>query len=421
MPLPSTPEELARAIAALDRELVQLDREIQQHAAGSPELAPLLERRDRVRRERISLQFFVEDSPAPGRKPRDPERLALPTGRPGCGRPLAVLMLIAAGIGALYFMLVSRPAPAPAPRAESSAVRVPATRKADASAQPVPQPPSAASAEQPPSDASVSDSDETPAAAEQVEVEWRAKIRSVQGLALAPQSVCTIKAALRLEGADHAVVARPTIVCGQQKLYSWDEPVGASASRRTWRFWERAAVGAGGWEYWLQYSDLGARSAPLNVKIDTPAGRILLWREGEPGVRVELDVERWAKRPGTPLFVQPLAEPKDFEIIERKGRITTATGVPAEPTGTACTFKLVPNEGSHNCRALLQCGNSTIYGGDKQGYLDCLFVDGLPNIAHDAQDTDGDPIFDMELAAGRLLTSTTDPVRGYRVTVTLEP
>jgi hypothetical protein len=96
MTLPSTPEELARRIVALDRELMQIDREIQQCAAESPELDALLDRRKTARDERVRLQFFVGDGPSAGHRLQDPDRLELPAGRPGSGKPVAVLLLMAA-------------------------------------------------------------------------------------------------------------------------------------------------------------------------------------------------------------------------------------------------------------------------------------------------------------------------------------
>jgi hypothetical protein len=217
------------------------------------------------------------------------------------------------------------------------------------------------------------------------------------------------------------VVAEPRIVCNQKALYSWDDAVAPGASRRSSRAWERSAATTGEWEYWLQYSDLGTRTIPLQAKIDTPSGRIVLWREEQPTVRVELEVERWAKRRGEPLFGEPAAVPTDFEPLEREGRIAKATGQSPQPVGTRCSFKLMSIEGSHNCRSIVRCGETIIYGKERQGFLDCAFVDGLPLTAKDTSDTDGDPTFDMDLRAGRLVTGTHTPPPGYDMTIELEP
>ena len=107
--------------------------------------------------------------------------------------------------------------------------------------------------------------------------------------------------------------------------------------------------------------------------------------------------------------------------MERKAKVTLATGDPPAPVGTPCTFQLLPNKSSHNCRSVVKCGPNIVYGDVNQGYLDCAFVDGLPTTAQDISDTDGDPAFDMDLGARKLLVKASSPGKGYGLTIQLEP
>jgi hypothetical protein len=423
MTLPSTPEELARRIVALDRELMQIDREIQQCAAESPELDALLDRRKTARDERVRLQFFVGDGPSAGHRLQDPDRLELPAGRPGSGKPVAVLLLMAATAAGGYLLLVRSGNEPPTPTVETAV----APGTATAPPLPSPSPGTVASADLPGASWPASGASEEPAnrdaastSGREVEVEWRAKVRSAQGAALAPQTPCTLQAKLRLAG-EGQIAVEPRIACGPKTLYAWSEASAAGPSRRSARVWERSGGTTAEWEHWLQYSDLDTAAPVLQVKIDTPAQRIVLWRDGQPAVRVELEVEPWAKRRGEPLLAEPLVTPEGFEPIERKGKVTQASGQPPQPMGTPCSFLLVPHAGSHKCRAIVRCSNTIVYGEEGQGYLDCAFVDGLPSTARDTSDTDGDPAFDMDLPARKLVIGSSRPAGGYGMTVQLEP
>jgi hypothetical protein len=96
-----------------------------------------------------------------------------------------------------------------------------------------------------------------------------------------------------------------------------------------------------------------------------------------------------------------------FDLVLLPGRVRRATGQAPVATGASCTIEVRPNTGEHNCRSIVTCGETLVYGTDGQGYNTCGLRDERPSFARDSNitDNDGDPMFELDLARQRIVIS----------------
>ncbi|MDO9021628.1 MAG: hypothetical protein Q8S73_16985 [Deltaproteobacteria bacterium] len=83
--------------------------------------------------------------------------------------------------------------------------------------------------------------------------------------------------------------------------------------------------------------------------------------------------------------------------VEQAGRVTAARGHAPVAAGERCVMMVRPaSEPTGNCRVVLRCGTTWLYGAREMGYLTCEVQDGRPVAALDeiATNDGGDPRLD---------------------------
>lgn len=100
-------------------------------------------------------------------------------------------------------------------------------------------------------------------------------------------------------------------------------------------------------------------------------------------------------------------EQPPFDLVVLPGRVRRATGQAPTTVGTSCTIEVRPDPGEHNCRVIVTCGETLLYGTEGQGYNICGLRDERPTFAREnnVTDEDGDPMFELDLVRRHVMIS----------------
>ena len=319
--------------------------------------------------------------------------------------PASIATVIAAlavlGIGGAYFLSSRRagpPAPPPRPAPTSAPeVEVPVIEEADPALVPAPL-----------------------ASKRQLAVTWQAKVTRAQGVPLEAGAACTVGATVGSDGKSSSAEL-VEVRCGPRTVYRSTDPMSGTSMSSTF-VEELPDEREGAYRYALSHEDTGARTGlRAQASISTLAGVGAVWSDSMPSFRVELALdETSAPSEGEPL-VASHATVKDVlrRPIERPGRVTAVSGQAPAKQGATCTARVRGSLGADatNCRVVIRCGGSIVYGEGSYGFTRCEGAGG----AITAKDTDpraagGDPRLDLDLGRGRAVISD----EGYAMTVTLD-
>jgi hypothetical protein len=117
-------------------------------------------------------------------------------------------------------------------------------------------------------------------------------------------------------------------------------------------------------------------------------------------------------------------EPAFRGRVKRVGYVTAVSGDAEASIGDVCSVSVRPASGVRktNCRVVVRCGETTLYGRVGAGYAYCDVREGAPELATDEGETfeDGDPMLALNLAAGHLIVSD-EGETPYEVTLRLPP
>ncbi len=438
------PQQIKQRAAELQREIASLKAEIKRQGDSGQDVAQLAEKLDEAEREYGFLSFYVDDEPAKPWSPRARPAPRLgsvqfgaaeisPQGtKPTGGRAIALvigiaLVVLAVAGGAMSFFVMSEPEqariePATAVKVETAkppraagrevlrklrdkarrrlAKRSPAT----ASPEPAPAPP------------------EPEAEPRRVRVLWQAKVKAATGaLSLPVGTQCTITSEMERSGKG-TLKSRPIVTCGAKTLFRWDTPLKPATGQRESRFrvWEGFTLERLTYRYWLKHTDLGTRAEPPQLDIDTKARKAVVWRDEAPAFRVELEVDRYGRYQGKPLF--PERDPHDpgfSKPVKKFGRALTATGRASAIQGKPCSVTISPYWSQrHTCRVEVRCANQLWYGREGFGYNKCTVENGVPVRAHDKSASD-DPIFKLDMPAKQVLVEDDRPQHAFSIRILL--
>ncbi|MEJ7732140.1 MAG: hypothetical protein WKG00_23380 [Polyangiaceae bacterium] len=249
-----------------------------------------------------------------------------------------------------------------------------------------------------------------------LETSWSGKVRRADGMKLAAGAPCRVKATLRT-GAEAPTV---DIECGGKFLHRSSDALEGTSST-SFAHTELPAPEAGMTWHSLIYQDQGARTgARTQASVNSPERAASAWREGAPAFRVDIDLDELSS-PGAALDPAHTEAALPFtERLQRKGKVAAVTGEAPVAAGASCQVSLVPVWGKPSCRAVVRCGDATLYGAGNSGYLDCEVAGGKPVRARDTVQ-DNDPAADLDLVAGTATVDDQTQPRKYTATLTLSP
>ena len=222
------------------------------------------------------------------------------------------------------------------------------------------------------------------------ELVWHGTVDQAVGVALAPGAACTFEGVFARVG-DSVAPRALTVQCGGQVLYR----SGADVSAADFALREGPIFGAATHEYTLRYHDeRDGQSARVAVSTHTHTATV--WREGDAALRVTIFVRETSDpREGEALGGRgPTRGPSFAGAIEQAVRVTAVRGHAPVAAGARCTFAVRPVwEYPENCRMVVRCGETWLYGARESGYLTCEVQGGRPVAALDENTTDhgGDP------------------------------
>lgn len=126
---------------------------------------------------------------------------------------------------------------------------------------------------------------------------------------------------------------------------------------------------------------------------------------------------------GEPEPVSDEPPPAGFATrLDRRARVSAVTGSPPVSVGAACTVAVTPvRDWESNCRVVVRCGATTIYGAETTGYAACFVDGGAPARAYDRKGTyeNGDPTLFLDVPHDRAVLSDRIDDREWSVTLAL--
>lgn len=243
---------------------------------------------------------------------------------------------------------------------------------------------------------------------------WSARVRRAEGIALTPESTCTVSAAVLTDSVD-VVDVELRVVCGDVEVHH-----GRTHDGMRCQVDEGPGWGFGLWEYDVSCRRAAGGGAP-GIVLDTRTG-LLVVQGPARSFRVEAAVRREdGARPGLPIYAESLG--RFYFLGERRFRATVAERKGAAPiaANALCHIRLAPMpEEIRPCRALVHCDDELVFGGYGIGFTQCVLNRAEPTLAlNDAtSDEDGDPGLRLELDNRRATLWDDDP--DWTIVLTLE-
>ncbi len=229
---------------------------------------------------------------------------------------------------------------------------------------------------------------------------------------VAPGDGCAIEAEVR-----GSSLGQVRVYCGgAEPVYDSTMTGGAEMRMSSSNAAERAVPG--GFDHLIAYGDTGNRTGPRpQISLDSEQHTARIWRDDAMpfDLRLFLD-DRSAIHPGaavggvtdipvTPMHLGALA--------------THHTGnVPGDLNGCELIAHGEAAGDPHNCRFVLRCGDTILYGASHSGYNACALSDENAILSADDDHTDdGDPAFHLNTAEHTLSVAGED----WQVELRLEP
>lgn len=225
-------------------------------------------------------------------------------------------------------------------------------------------------------------------APETLDVAWRAKSDDGRD--------CRIE--LRFTKGMSFQAERAAIRCGDKLVFERTN----LESLDTWTLWE--GMESPGWYHYRVKNEGLFNDIEMNT-----------WekRASVPGMK--LVVEEFSElRSGPPLHDQNKTG-ESFSPMEMRAEVEEATGQAPIKKGASCTVSIRSHSKLQNCRILIQCGDATLYGGEKGGvrlgFNKCEVEGGKPvktaRTTH--EEAGGDPVIVYDLSKKEILLEEDAP------------
>lgn len=272
--------------------------------------------------------------------------------------------------------------------------------------------------------------DRSRGSAPDITVVWDASVVRAEGKPVAVGTPCEVLAVLRpreerppWEQGEELTLG---IRCGAYDLYRSTEAL-AGMSSLGYRIEEAPGPSPGQLVFAIAYDDLGARSGERGqASVDTFTSSAVAFRDSGARFRVELEVSQMSR----PVRVPPLdASHADAAVPfrqteRRRGRVRGGEGAVPVAAGASCDLEVRPTfgVGEHNCRLSLTCGDASLFGSSKTGYLLGEVDGGRLQSARDRVPSaeDGDAMLDLDLEEGTLHLSD-EGANAFELDIDLEP
>jgi hypothetical protein len=231
----------------------------------------------------------------------------------------------------------------------------------------------------------------------EVKTKWKGRVKTATGMDLKPGTECELAAALRSPSGTELALS-----CGGTALYkSTDQLEGMS--QHSHGIGELPGPDAGTALHYLKWDDIGSRTgARSQASIDTKLGVAAAWRETQPIFRVEIEMESLSQpATGTLEAGHSEASLPFAKRIDIPGKAARVSGPAPVKVGTACSLALSPVWGpEQNCRAVVSCGETILYGDHVTGFNKCELAEGEPASFDDAKHDDADGVLAWKRGGG---------------------
>jgi hypothetical protein len=237
-----------------------------------------------------------------------------------------------------------------------------------------------------------------PPIAETVTARWPARVeRAGASAGVAAGEACVVEASFARTGAS-AGVERAIVRCDGRVLYDTTAEPGLGTSLVEGAVTAFAGPTRSSERYELDFSDTGQRSGRSYVELRSWTGPSRVWRD-DPSAEVVLELAPLSE----PLEVLggSLSAPTPFtDLVHRTATVQLVAGYDDVTQGARCIVAVRPHGiGGFDCRAIVRCGSTVLYGAGTSGLNQCSTT---PGRVSDEGTTmiDGDPALALDLAAG---------------------
>jgi hypothetical protein len=246
----------------------------------------------------------------------------------------------------------------------------------------------------------------------EVQVRWRARVRSSAGINLPEGTPCSVDATFWTSPGERTVEGvEVKATCAGSVVFEGDSTRPSVSLQQ-----ERAP---GGWRYRLiTYSQTSDEDD--HVTFTTNGSTAWIRRSGRPGGWViELPFDRWSEPSrGDPAFA-PAPPPRDpgfDETVQRLGAVRHVSGAPPVRVGDSCLLRVRPiRTPDHNCRVHLSCSGRVLY----DSHTGCSVEVRAPVRASDRPEQG--TALDLDLPAGTVKVFGRPPGLPYSADVALAP